>query len=84
VLSFDALAAQFQIEFTQSRSLPPMLTPYFHFVAFSTFGAFWFAEAALLLPDFGVSAAYADHPGQLSNAVGIFLASYFILTFILV
>ena len=40
------------------------------------------AYATLLYPDFGVTTAYAQHPGQFSNAVGIILVPWFILTFI--
>ena len=40
------------------------------------------AYAALLHPSFGVAAAYTDHPGQLTNAMGIFFAAWFIYTFI--
>jgi len=51
--------------------------------AFTSYGGFWLAYSAFLHPSFGVAAAYADHPGQLSSAIAIFLASWFILTFIL-
>jgi len=40
------------------------------------------AYAAFLHPDFGVAAAYSAHPGQLPSAIGIFLAAWFIITFI--
>ena len=40
------------------------------------------AYATFLHPAFGIKEAYAGHPGQLSNATGIFLAPWFILTFI--
>jgi hypothetical protein len=50
--------------------------------AFTSYGGFWLAFSAFLHPDYGVAAAYADAPGQLGNAIGIFLASWFILTFI--
>lgn len=52
------------------------------FLAFTSYGGFWLAYSAFLHPDFGVAAAYAKAPGQLHNAVAIFLASWFILTFI--
>jgi succinate-acetate transporter protein len=51
--------------------------------AFTSFGGFWLAYAAILHPDFGVTAAYANAPGQLANALGIFLAAWFIFTFIM-
>ena len=40
------------------------------------------AFAAFLHPDFGVAAAYAKDPETLESAIGIFLASWFIVTFI--
>jgi succinate-acetate transporter protein len=52
------------------------------FLAFTSYGGFWLAYAAILHPGFGVAAAYADHPGQFASAIGIFLASWFIVTFI--
>jgi hypothetical protein len=50
--------------------------------AFTSYGGFWLAYAAFLHPDFGVGAAYAKTPDELHNAVAIFLASWFIVTFI--
>ena len=41
------------------------------------------AFAALFIPGFGVADAYAKTPAaEFSSAVGIFLASWFIVTFI--
>lgn len=50
--------------------------------AFTSYGGFWLAYSAFLHPDYGVAAAYASHPGQLTNAIGVFLAAWFIVTFI--
>jgi len=50
--------------------------------AFTSYGGFWLAYSAFLHPDYGVAAAYAKTPEELHNAVAIFLASWFIITFI--
>jgi len=50
--------------------------------AFTSYGGFWLSFSAFLHPDYGVAAAYAKTPEQLPNAIGIFLASWFIVTFI--
>ncbi|KAH9960037.1 Gpr1 family protein [Lactifluus volemus] len=50
--------------------------------AFASYGAFWLSFATLLIPDSGVGAAYADAPGQEGNAIGIYLLSWMIITFL--
>jgi succinate-acetate transporter protein len=50
--------------------------------AFTSYGGFWLSFAAFLHPDFGVAAAYEKTPEELPNAIGIYLASWFIVTFI--
>jgi hypothetical protein len=50
--------------------------------AFTSYGGFWLAFSAFLHPDYGVAEAYAKTPDELPNAIGIFLASWFIVTFI--
>ncbi|KAI3406283.2 hypothetical protein KGF56_000763 [Candida oxycetoniae] len=50
-------------------------------VALSSYGGFWGAYAALLVPSFGIGAAYAEDTKQLSNAIGLFLVAWFIFTF---
>ena len=54
------------------------------FLALIAYGNFWFTYAAFVYPGLGLSAAFADHPGQLrvNSAIGIFLAAWFIITFI--
>ncbi|KAF9576754.1 hypothetical protein EC968_005527 [Mortierella alpina] len=54
--------------------------------AFTSYGAFWLSYAAILIPGFGIGAGYAgdkipEH--TLDNALGIFLLSWGIFTFIL-
>jgi hypothetical protein len=50
--------------------------------AFTSYGGFWLSYAALLVPGTGIGDAYAVHPAQESNAIGIWLASWFIITFL--
>jgi hypothetical protein len=49
---------------------------------FSAYGSFWMAYSTLWIPGFGITQAYAPHPSQYDDAVGIFLAPWFILTLI--
>ncbi|RXK35613.1 membrane protein [Tremella mesenterica] len=49
--------------------------------ALSSYGGFWFSFATLYIPQFAVAAAYTV-PGEFENAVGIYLVSWSIITFI--
>jgi len=52
--------------------------------AFSSYGAFWMSYATILLPGSGIVAAYANSPPQeLGNAIGIYLITWFMFTFIM-
>ncbi|PWN88451.1 putative FUN34-transmembrane protein [Acaromyces ingoldii] len=58
--------------------------------AFCSYGAFWWSYAILFIPWFGVKSAFvsattsADEAGaMMSQAVGLYLAAWFIFTFIL-
>jgi succinate-acetate transporter protein len=54
--------------------------------AFTSYGAFWISYALIFIPSTGIIDAYigADvNPGDLENAVGFFLAAWFIFTFIM-
>jgi len=54
--------------------------------AFSSYGAFWIAFALIFIPGTGVIDAYTAptaNPGDLENAVGYFLAAWFIFTFLM-
>ncbi|KAG0238786.1 GPR1/FUN34/yaaH family-domain-containing protein [Mortierella sp. GBAus27b] len=52
--------------------------------AFTSYGSFWLSYAVILIPGFGVVPAYATAPvTALDNALGIFLISWGIFTFIL-
>ncbi|KAF9303703.1 hypothetical protein BGZ74_003224 [Mortierella antarctica] len=52
--------------------------------AFTSYGSFWLAYAAILIPGFGIVPGYANAPDHtLDNALGIFLFSWGIFTFIL-
>lgn len=52
-------------------------------LALCSYGGFWLSYAAILTPSFNVLLAYADHPDQTGNALGIFLLAWFIFTFVL-
>jgi len=49
--------------------------------AFSSYGAFWMSYATILLPSSGIIEAYAKTPGELDNAIGIYLIAWFMFTF---
>jgi len=51
--------------------------------AFSSFGAFWMSYATILLPSTGIVAAYGDNLTELNNALGIYLVTWFMFTFLL-
>jgi len=50
--------------------------------AFSSYGAFWMSYATILIPSSGIVAAYTDDR-ELSNALGIYLITWFMFTFML-
>ncbi|KAF4610208.1 hypothetical protein D9613_010555 [Agrocybe pediades] len=51
--------------------------------AFTSYGAFWMSYATILIPGSGVLAAYDNAaPGELNNALGIFLISWMMVTFL--
>ena len=52
------------------------------FLAFTSYGGFWLAYSAFLHPSYGVGTAYAGHTDELTSAIGIFLAAWFIITFL--
>lgn len=49
--------------------------------AFGLYGCFWFGYGAILLPTFGISAAYEGHEEQLKDAIGFFLLGWTLFTF---
>ncbi|KAG0052485.1 hypothetical protein BGZ83_002515 [Gryganskiella cystojenkinii] len=52
--------------------------------AFTSYGAFWLAYAAILIPGFGIVPGYTGSPDHtLDNALGIFLVGWAIFTFML-
>jgi len=51
--------------------------------AFSSYGAFWMSYATILIPSSGILDAYANNPDELSNALGIFLITWFMFTTLL-
>lgn len=50
--------------------------------AFSMYGGFWASYATLFIPSSGILAAYTD-PNELASALGIYLITWFIVTFLL-
>ncbi|KAG2130708.1 Gpr1 family protein [Suillus clintonianus] len=51
--------------------------------AFTSYGAFWMSYATILLPNSGIIAAYAGHEDELNQALGIYLITWFMFTFLL-
>lgn len=49
---------------------------------FSSYGGFWLSMAVIYIPGSGIIGAYAGSRAQLSNALGIYLITWFIATFI--
>jgi succinate-acetate transporter protein len=50
--------------------------------AFSSYGAFWLSYATILYPSSGAAAAYAQNPKELASALGIYLTTWTIVTFL--
>jgi succinate-acetate transporter protein len=48
--------------------------------AFTSYGAFWLSYATILIPGSGILTAYASED-ELSQALGIYLITWFVLTF---
>jgi len=48
--------------------------------AFTSYGAFWISYALILIPGTGALAAYTD-PHELDSALGIYLITWFMVTF---
>ncbi|KAF8624180.1 hypothetical protein AX15_006007 [Amanita polypyramis BW_CC] len=54
----------------------------FYATVFSTYGSFWISYAVILTPGFGVAQAFGSNEQELLNAIGIYLVTWFIITFI--
>jgi len=50
--------------------------------AFSSYGAFWLSFATLFIPSSGIAEAYTADPGMEEDAIGIYLLSWMIVTFL--
>lgn len=50
---------------------------------FTSYGTFWISFGVIFIEAFGIEAAYADHPEQFSNAVGLYLIGWAVFTFIM-
>ena len=51
--------------------------------AFSSYGGFWLSFASLYLPDAGIVAAYNGNESELNSALGIYLVTWMVITFLL-
>jgi len=51
-------------------------------IVFLSYGSFWLAYGTFLNPFLGIASTYAGDSGDLSNSLGVFLAAWFIITFI--
>ncbi|KAG0002033.1 hypothetical protein BGZ79_003700 [Entomortierella chlamydospora] len=50
---------------------------------FCSYGIYWISYATLLIPSFGVTAAYADYPDDYTTTVGIYSLAWTIFTFLM-
>jgi len=50
--------------------------------AFTSYGAFWMSFATILIPGSGVIEAFKDNPDQIASALGIYLITWFVVTFL--
>jgi len=50
--------------------------------AFSSYGAFWLSFATILIPNSGIGDAYSADPGMESDAIGIYLLAWMVVTFL--
>lgn len=51
--------------------------------AFTSYGAFWMSYATIFIPNSGILVAYDGHADELSQALGIYLITWFVVTFLL-
>ncbi|KAF9477843.1 hypothetical protein BDN70DRAFT_880696 [Pholiota conissans] len=52
--------------------------------AFSSYGAFWMSYATIFLPSSGILAAYPSGSRELSNALGIYLVTWLMVTILFI
>lgn len=61
----------------------------FFLAAFTSYGAFWLSFGAIYIPGAGITAAYADpttgiiNESELASALGIYLITWCVVTFLL-
>ena len=60
-----------------------MLTSALLRAAFSSYGGFWMSFATIFIPGSGIGDAYANKPTELNSALGIYLITWFVITFLL-
>lgn len=56
----------------------------FIFIVFTSYGAFWLSFGAIFIPAFGIGEAYAEHPEQLNQGIGLMSVGWAIFTTMLV
>ncbi|PFH51626.1 hypothetical protein AMATHDRAFT_58738 [Amanita thiersii Skay4041] len=49
--------------------------------AFTSYGAFWLSYAAILIPGSGIIASYENNKSELQSAIGLYLITWFMVTF---
>ena len=60
-----------------------LMIVFFCIEAFTSYGAFWLSFATLFVPDSGIADAYKTAaPNTEDNAIGIYLLSWMIVTFL--
>jgi len=77
-----ALFIPFPFHFSDSHGVFTYTDLRFPSAAFTSYGAFWLSFATLLIPNSGVAAAYASDPGMEEDAIGIYLLTWMIVTFL--
>jgi uncharacterized protein len=50
--------------------------------AFSSYGSFWMSYAAIQIPSSGIIAAYEGNIKELQSAIGIYLVTWMMVTFL--
>ena len=56
----------------------------FIFIVSTSYGAFWLSFGAIFIPAFGIGEAYAEHPEQLNQGIGLMSVGWAIFTTMLV
>ena len=60
-----------------------LLTYSLSLAAFTSYGGFWLSFATLYIPGSGILAAYDGKTAELESALGVYLITWFVVTFLL-